>query len=269
MSEIWNGLTLSIVDSLKAAQQHNAPYRYWLTSTCFPESVLDEILALPFVAAELGGVSGKRELHNVSRRYFDVDNRALFPCIDAVASAFQDRRVAAVIERTFGAQLNGTYLRIELAQDVDGFWLAPHTDIGVKAFTFLLYLSKGSDHQDLGTDIYDNDKKWVGRTPYTSNSGMIFVPSADTYHGFERRPITDVRKLLVINYVTEDWRAREQLAYPDEPMEIGFNAKYLLEIAGQVDRENAVFLFNNPGDPTLVREGDDASAVYVVMPMRV
>jgi DNA polymerase III subunit beta len=65
--------------------------------------------------------------------------------------------------------------------------------------------------------------------------------------------------------------AAEELvvAYPDEPMEIGFNAKYLLEIAGQVDRENAVFLFNNAGDPTLVREGDDASAVYVVMPMRV
>ncbi|MGB0412695.1 MAG: DNA polymerase III subunit beta [Pikeienuella sp.] len=59
------------------------------------------------------------------------------------------------------------------------------------------------------------------------------------------------------------------VAYNDEPMEIGFNAKYLLEIAGQVDRENAVLMFNGPGDPTLVREGDDASAIYVVMPMRV
>jgi DNA polymerase-3 subunit beta len=59
------------------------------------------------------------------------------------------------------------------------------------------------------------------------------------------------------------------VAYNDEPMEIGFNAKYLLEIAGQVDRENAVLMFNGPGDPTLVREGDDDSAIYVVMPMRV
>ena len=42
-----------------------------------------------------------------------------------------------------------------------------------------------------------------------------------------------------------------------------------LEIAGQGDRVTEVFLCNNPGDPTLVREGDDASAVYVVMPMRV
>ncbi|MXU64859.1 DNA polymerase III subunit beta [Oceanomicrobium pacificus] len=59
------------------------------------------------------------------------------------------------------------------------------------------------------------------------------------------------------------------VAYSDERLEVGFNAKYLLEIAGQVDRENAVFLFNSSGDPTLMREGNDDTAVYVVMPMRV
>lgn len=59
------------------------------------------------------------------------------------------------------------------------------------------------------------------------------------------------------------------VAYADEKLEIGFNAKYLLEIASQIDRENAVFMFNTAGDPALVREGNDTSAVYVVMPMRV
>ncbi len=59
------------------------------------------------------------------------------------------------------------------------------------------------------------------------------------------------------------------MAYGDERLEIGFNAKYLVEIASQIDRENAVFLFNSAGDPALVREGGDSSAVYVVMPMRV
>lgn len=65
--------------------------------------------------------------------------------------------------------------------------------------------------------------------------------------------------------------ATEELAvgYDDDPLEIGFNAKYLLEIAGQVDRENAVFMFDDPSRPTLVREGEDLGAVYVVMPMRV
>ena len=59
------------------------------------------------------------------------------------------------------------------------------------------------------------------------------------------------------------------VAYGDDKLEIGFNAKYLLEIASQVDRENAVFMFSSPAEPTLMREGNDDSAIYVVMPMRV
>lgn len=78
------------------------------------------------------------------------------------------------------------------------------------------------------------------------------------------------RLILSVN-APDAGNAEEELvvAYSDEKLEIGFNAKYLLEIASQVDRENAVFLFNSSGDPTLMREGDDTSAVYVVMPMRV
>jgi DNA polymerase-3 subunit beta len=78
------------------------------------------------------------------------------------------------------------------------------------------------------------------------------------------------RLVLSVN-APDSGTAEEELAvaYGDERLEIGFNAKYLLEIAHQVDRENAVFLFNSSGDPTVMREGDDASALYVVMPMRV
>jgi len=78
------------------------------------------------------------------------------------------------------------------------------------------------------------------------------------------------RLILSVN-APDSGAAEEELAvaYSDERLEIGFNAKYLLEIASQVDRENAVFMFNSSGDPTLMREGNDLSAVYVVMPMRV
>ena len=77
---------------------------------------------------------------------------------------------------------------------------------------------------------------------------------------------------LVLSVNAPDSGAAEEelaVAYGDDKLEIGFNAKYLLEIASQVDRENAVFMFNSAGDPTLMREGNDQSAVYVVMPMRV
>jgi len=77
---------------------------------------------------------------------------------------------------------------------------------------------------------------------------------------------------LVLSVNAPDSGAAEEelaVAYGDERLDIGFNAKYLLEIASQVDRENAVFMFNTANDPTLMREGNDTSAVYVVMPMRV
>jgi DNA polymerase-3 subunit beta len=65
--------------------------------------------------------------------------------------------------------------------------------------------------------------------------------------------------------------ATEELAvdFETETFEIGFNARYLLDIIGQIRSDNAVFQFNDAGSPTLVREDGDARALYVLMPMRV
>jgi hypothetical protein len=208
----------SFIRCVNNAKKSDRPYPHWSIVNCFPDDVVDDILALPFEAPSLEGVSGKRELHNNTRKYFDVENRDRFPVVEAVAQAFQDKRVTSHIEKVFGTHLDGTYLRIEFAQDIDGFWLEPHTDLGVKVFTMLLYLSKDASHADLGTDIYDSDKKRVGRSAFAPNAAMVFVPSNNTYHGFEKRPIKGVRTSLIINYVTNEWRAREQLAFPEAPI---------------------------------------------------
>ena len=84
--------------------------------------------------------------------------------------------------------------------------------------------------------------------------------------------LTLVEDRLVLSVTSPESGAAEEelaVAYRDEQLQIGFNAKYLLEIANQVDRENAVFMFNSSSDPTLMREGNDLTALYVVMPMRV
>ena len=208
----------SFVRSVDTAKRSERPYTNWSLVHCFPDDVVDDILALPFEPPSLDGVSGKRELHNNTRKYFDAENRKLFPVCESVADAFQDKRVTSHIEKAFGTNLKGSYLRIEFAQDMDGFWLEPHTDLGVKVFTMLLYLSKDPSHGDLGTDIYDVSKKQVLRSVFVSNAAMVFVPSNNTYHGFEKRPIEGVRTSLIINYVTPEWRAREQLAFPDAPI---------------------------------------------------
>lgn len=57
--------------------------------------------------------------------------------------------------------------------------------------------------------------------------------------------------------------------YDSAPMDIGFNARYLLDITEQLDSDTALFKLADPGSPTLVQDRDGASALYVLMPMRV
>ncbi|MEZ5815743.1 MAG: 2OG-Fe(II) oxygenase [Hyphomicrobiaceae bacterium] len=207
-----------LISSIEASESHAKPYPHWFLTKCLPTDVADEITELPFPAPALGGLSGKRELHNATRKYFDGQNRAAFPVVEAFAQAFQSRRITDRIQKHFGTSLADTYLRLEYAQDTNGFWLEPHTDLGVKVFTMLLYLSKDPSHRDLGTDIYDSEKHHIGRSPFAPNAAMVFVPSNNTYHGFEPRQIEGVRKSIIINYVTSEWRAREQLSFPEAPI---------------------------------------------------
>ena len=65
--------------------------------------------------------------------------------------------------------------------------------------------------------------------------------------------------------------ATEELAvdYDGEPLEIGFNARYLLDISSQLESETARFLLADPGSPTMVQDSAESEALYVLMPMRV
>jgi len=106
-------------------------------------------------------------------------------------------------------------LRIEYCQDIDGFWLEPHLDISVKLFTMLVYLSGEPELRDAGTDIYDSGPhhRLAATAPYEKNRGLMFVPGGNTWHGFSKRPISGVRKSLIVNWVTPEWRDRWELAY--------------------------------------------------------
>jgi len=64
---------------------------------------------------------------------------------------------------------------------------------------------------------------------------------------------------------TEELEAR----YQATPLEIGFNSRYLLDITEQIGGEYVNFIMADAGSPTLVRDSGDATALYVLMPMRV
>src|SRR5258708_5757935 len=54
-----------------------------------------------------------------------------------------------------------------------------------------------------------------------------------------------------------------------DPLDIGFNSRYLLDIAAQIDGEVAVLKLADPGSPTLIQDKETQNALYVLMPMRV
>lgn len=77
---------------------------------------------------------------------------------------------------------------------------------------------------------------------------------------------------LVVSAVSPDaGRAVEELdvSYAGEPLEIGFNARYILDMSAQIESDDIEFVIADAGSPTLVRDPKDVSTLYVLMPMRV
>jgi len=60
-----------------------------------------------------------------------------------------------------------------------------------------------------------------------------------------------------------------EVAYEADPIDIGFNSRYLLDIAAQIEGETAVLKLADPGSPTLIEDKGNKGALYVLMPMRV
>jgi DNA polymerase-3 subunit beta len=69
----------------------------------------------------------------------------------------------------------------------------------------------------------------------------------------------------------ESGTATEELPadYGADTIEIGFNAKYLLDILGEIDGDTVEVHLADAAAPTLLRENDKSNALYVLMPMRV
>jgi hypothetical protein len=217
-TDLAGAVRASLTAAFARARPEEAPYRHWTVTDIFPPGVTYDLRNLPFSIPNLHGISGKRELHNDQRHYFEAANNARFEVCGAIADAFQSQAVTGAIEAATGADLTGSYVRLEYAQDTDGFWLQPHTDLGVKRFTMLIYLADGPDQADLGTDIYVDADTWAKRSPFVDNTALVFVPGANTWHGLERRPIAGLRRSVIMNYVTDAWRERGQLAYPETPV---------------------------------------------------
>ena len=117
----------------------------------------------------------------------------------------------------------------------------------------------------------------------TGNDKVLNVPCKEFAHAVDRVSTISTEKsraiklavakgIVTLSATSPDaGSATEEIEveYKAAALEIGFNSRYLLDITEQIAGSEARFLMADAGSPTLVRDGADESALYVLMPMRV
>jgi len=117
----------------------------------------------------------------------------------------------------------------------------------------------------------NNDKEMIiDRASFSAAVDRVSTIASDRGGKVVKLVVADgLLELTVTN--PDHGTANEEVpvSFEHDRFEIGFNAKYLLDILSQIGSESATFLFGDSGSPTLVGDQDDAAAAYLIMPMRV
>ena len=115
-----------------------------------------------------------------------------------------------------------------------------------------------------------NDKDMViDRKVFTEAVDRVSTVSSERGRAV-KLAIADGQLTLAVNN-PDSGSATEELpaGYDADALEIGFNARYLLDIASQLTSSDVKFSFADAGAPTLIEDPEDKNALYVLMPMRV
>ena len=118
----------------------------------------------------------------------------------------------------------------------------------------------------------DNDKVLrVGKKDFSDAVARVAAISSERSRPVKMALDRDVLTLSAAS--PEQGTASEELdgdrvQYSSGPLEIGFQARYLNDITDQIS-DHVEFYFSDGSAPTIVRDAGDASALYVLMPMRV
>ncbi len=104
---------------------------------------------------------------------------------------------------------------------------------------------------------------------FSQSVDRVSTISADKTRAVKLNITKDKVTLSVVN--PESGTATEDVGatYSAAALEIGFNARYLLDITGQIEGKEVRFLLSDAGSPAIIEDAEDARTLYVLMPLRV
>ncbi|WP_455479503.1 DNA polymerase III subunit beta [Bartonella sp. B23] len=220
--------------------------RYYLNGVYF-HVINDDILKLRLVATD-------------GHRLAQVDIEAPSG-IDGMPGVIIPRKTVGELQKLLSEEIDGD-IRVELSETKIRF------SLGSVVFTSKLIDGTFPDYQRVIPT--ENDKKLiVNRQDFSSAVDRVSTISND--RGRAVKLTIDRGQLRLVVKNPDSGSAEDQLAatYTSDPLEIGFNSRYLLDIAGQLSSDEMVFMLAESGAPALIRDNDNADALYVLMPIRV
>lgn len=163
------------------------------------------------------------------------------------------RKLLDEIDGSVGVSLSSTKIRFDLGQAVLTSKLIDGT------------------FPDYSRVIPTGNDKILKIDPRSFEEGVDRVSTIATEKTRAVKMALDKDKITLSVTSPENGTAAEEVPgdYTSMAFEIGFNSRYLLDIAQQIEGEGAEFAMADAASPTIVRDVADPSALYVLMPMRV
>lgn len=212
-----------VLKSIKTARQYSEPWLHYEIDNLLDSDLHNYILTYPFPSNEtieqfpdkycllrkfdrIKALAHKKQYTrtlNDNRHSCEINFSKTIREESAKAkklfNLFTDPDLLQYLEQIGNITLKGSYLRVQLIKDLEGYSIRPHTDIQ-KKFTLLGHFCTETE-QNLGTDLYCQEgKKIVKTTTFGENAGMFFFPSSNTWHGYVAKPLNKQRVSLMVNY---------------------------------------------------------------------
>ena len=213
-------MSTRLIQSLGRATRHDKPWEYFTFGQSLSPQQIDEIKNADILKGGIlhdgtrsGYKDGVEKQNHKLREYVTNENRDKYPELVSFIKELQSRPIREMIAKMVGNKDNfaGSYVRLEVLNDTQGFWLKPHCDIPEKLISSLIYINQTGENVNLGTDLYDEDLKLVDTVPFWHNYGYIFH-GPNKWHGMEEGKEVQVeRRGIQLNYVTfkTDWKVYE------------------------------------------------------------